>query len=183
MKTNPGIRPSYCFCVISLVLVAAGAGAQDAKKAADVTLTITRVRGHEYSVKELEGELKGKMVRYVLFSVDVVLDNQTGDELTVNSNFYSAFDGLRLVLLREGKNVAEQAYIHHQSPFSFDGRPFVLKKGKNQHDLRVPMRLPPEDWAKLDAKVVGDLPGSKFKGKLESNLIRIQRVKDFGPLE
>ena len=72
--------------------------------------------------------------------------------------------------------MAEQSYLFHQSPYSADPRPFILKKGKNQKDMRIPFWLLPEDWAGLQAKLVGDLPGSKFKGKLESNTIKIQRV-------
>ena len=57
------------------------------KKAPEVTLTITRVRGHEYSATELEGEFKGKQVRYVTFACDAVIDNQTGEDLTVYFEF------------------------------------------------------------------------------------------------
>ncbi len=111
----------------------------------------------------------------------MVIDNQTGEDLTVQSNFFSAFDGLSMLLLKDGMKVAEQSYLYHQSPYSADPRPFILKKGKNQKDMRFPFRLPPEDWAGLQAKMVGDLPGSKFKGKLESNTIKIQRVANFDP--
>jgi hypothetical protein len=151
---------------------------QEAKKIPEVTLAITRVRGFEYSVIELEGEMKGKDVRYVLLSCEVVIDNQTDEELTVMSNFFSAFDGLHVLLLRNGKIEADEAYIWHQSPRA-EAMPYVLKKGKNQRDLRIPFRLPPDDWASLQAKAVGELPGSCFKGKLESNTTEIQRVGSF----
>jgi hypothetical protein len=52
-----------------------------------------------------------------------------------------------------------------------------LNKGKNRAELRIPFRLPPDDWDGLQAKAVGELPGSNFKGKLESNTAKIQRVK------
>ena len=76
-------------------------------------------------------------------------------------------------LVRDGKTVGEQHYLAHQSPASPDPRPFVLKKGRNEKDVRIDFRLPPEDWAKLQARLVGGLPGSTFKGKLESRAVPI----------
>jgi hypothetical protein len=154
--------------------------AEDDSARPRVTLTVTRIRGWEYTAKELEGELQGKDVRYVALACDAVIDNQTGEELTVLSNFYSAFDGLSVQILRGGRVVAEKPYIFHQSPSGFDPQPFVLKKGKNEKDMRIPIRLPPEDWAKLEARLVGTLPGSAFKGKLTSKAVPMQRVKTLG---
>jgi hypothetical protein len=132
------------------------------------------------SAKELEGEMKGKDVRYVVLACDAVIDNQTGEELTVHSSFLSAFDGLRVQLLRDGRTVGEKPYIFHQSPAGAP-RPFVLKKGMNYKEIRIPFRLPPEDWPKLQAKLVGDLPGSAFKEKLESKAVPIRRVSTLEP--
>src|SRR5438045_906904 len=101
MKTNAVVTLVYT--IIFIALFAVRASAEDPKKVPEVTVTIIRARGYEYSVMELEGELKGKNVRYLLLSCEVVIDNHTGQELTVESNFFSAFDGLRVLLLREAK--------------------------------------------------------------------------------
>jgi hypothetical protein len=164
-----------------LVLLPAGGPSRDDPTKVRVTLTVTRIRGVEHSAKELEGEFKGQEVRYVVLACDAVIDNQTGEDLTVTSSFFSAFDGLSVQLLRDGRKVGEQHYTAHQSPGSPDPRSFVLKKGKNPKDMRILFRLPPADWAGLRARLVGGLPGSTFQGKLESNAVNIQRVTDFGP--
>src|SRR5262245_12205040 len=104
-----------CFAAMFFLLLAEGPSAADPTKPA-VTLTVTRVRGLEYTVKELEGERKGQQVRYVILACDAVIDNKTGEDLTVLSSFYSAFDGLGVQILRDGKVVGDQAYLGHQSP-------------------------------------------------------------------
>jgi len=109
-----------------------------------------------------------------------VIDNQTGEDLTVHSNFASAFDGLSVQILRDGRKVGERHYTLHQSPFS-EPRPFVLKQGKTQKDMRIPFRLAPADWAGLQARLVGGLPGSTFKGKLASKPVPIERVTSLDP--
>ena len=73
---------------ILVLLPAIGASAEDPTKPR-ITLTVTRIRGVEYSAKELEGEFKGKEVRFVVLACDAVIDNQTGKDLTVE-NFQKA---------------------------------------------------------------------------------------------
>lgn len=46
-------------------------------------------------------------------------------------------------------------------------------------DMRFPISDLPADWAGLEVKIIGYLPGSKFKGKLISETKKIQRVADF----
>jgi hypothetical protein len=179
MKLLAGKFCLLYFGAFLLMFPSQGAGQDDPTKPR-VTLTVTRIRGLEYSVKELEGELKGQNVRHVTLACDAVIDNQTGEELLVQSSLYSAFDGLSVQILRDGRKVGEQRYSSHQSPTGAI-RFFILKKGKNEKELRIPFRLPPEDWAKLQARLVGDLPGSAFKGKLESKSVPIQRVETLEP--
>ncbi len=164
---------------VLLSLAADRASAERGKNAPKVTLTITRVRAYEFSSTELEGEFKGKKVRNVLMACDVVVDNQTGENLIVHSNFSSALDYLDLELFRDGKRVVHESYNTHLSPTSLDGKPFLLKKGTTRTEMRFPIRLPPKDWSQLQARLQGSLPGSKFKGTLESNKMNINRVVDF----
>jgi hypothetical protein len=114
----------------------------------------------------------------VILACDAIIDNQTGEELTVLSNFYSAFDGLSIELLKEGKELRKLSYLHHQSPFSVEKQSYVLKKGKNELDMRFPIIAAPDDWTGLEVKIFGDLPGSKFEGKLTSDRKKIERVKE-----
>ena len=121
--------------------------------------------------------MKGQKVRDVILICDVVIDNQTGEDLTIFSNFFSAFDGLNIVLLKEGKELRNQSYLFHQSPMA-EKRPYVLKKGTNDRELRFPISAAPDNWAGLEVKIIGSLPGSKFEEKLISDTKKIQRVTD-----
>jgi hypothetical protein len=97
--------------------------------------------------------------RDILFSCDAVLDTATGKDLTVRSNFFSVFDGLELVVTaRDGKVLAQPAYIVHQSPFVL-GRKFTLKQGRTKEALNFP----------IPAR---DLPGDMktFKVRLNSSM-------------
>ena len=152
-------------------------------QAGEVSLTVTRVRGCEQTATELEGDQKGKEVQYALIACDLEVDNQTGEDLTVQSNFFSALDYLTLQLLRGDKVVAEERFTSHLSPSTSDGKPFVLKQGKTRDQLRFPVRLPPKDWAGLQIRLVGSLPGSNFKGALVSNKAEIRRVEDLNQEE
>ncbi len=152
-------------CVVLLIICASQAETQEPKQKPSVTLTLTRVRGAEFFSMPLEGPMKGEKVRAAVLACEVVIDNQTGEDLTVFSNFFSSFDGLHIVLLKEGKELRNQSYLFHQSPMA-EKRPYVLKKGKNEGHLRFPLSAAPEDWAGLEVKIVGCLPGSKFEGKL-----------------
>src|SRR5262245_13867021 len=76
-----------------------------------------------------------------LFRCEVVLDNATGKDLTVRSQFSSAFDGLELVVTTaEGKMLAQQPYTFHQAPFAPPERDFILKQGKTAATLKFPIR-------------------------------------------
>jgi hypothetical protein len=166
---------SHSFPVLGvgvLLLLSGATDGQDAKKSTGVTLTLVRVKAQESWSTPLEGEHAGKKIRDVLFACEVTLDNQTGEDLDVYSHFSSPFDGLSMVLLRDGKKAYEQAYVYHQSPFS-DSRPHILKKGKTERQLRLPIGPMTADWATFEAKLVGTLPGSKYKGKLESNTMKV----------
>jgi RNA polymerase sigma factor (sigma-70 family) len=151
-----------------------------AKPQAPVTLTLVRVRGKEYFARRPEGELQDKDVRHVIFACELVLENNSGEELIVQSNFFSAYDGLSLMLLKEGKELARRPYIGHQSPMA-EAKPYILKKGKNTAEVRIPVNPMAETWPTLQAKLVGTLPHSKFKGSLESNVVKVERVEDFEP--
>ncbi len=144
--------------------------------AAELTLMITNVRGYDHSVLELEGENKGEEVRFALIACDLLVDNQTGVDLVVLSNFHSALDYFTLELLRDGEVVTAVDYINHLSPTSPAAQPFVLRQGKTRTQLRFPVRLPPKDWTSLQARLVGVFPGSKFNAAVVSNTTEIQRV-------
>jgi hypothetical protein len=159
-----------------LLLLSGASDGQDAKKSTGVTLTLVRVRAQEFWSTPLEGEHAGKKLRNVLFAFDVILDNQTGEDLDVYSHFFSPFDGLSMILLRDGNKAYEQAYMHHQSPQSRDSRPHILKKGKTERQLRIPVvGSMTADWMTFEAKLVGTLPGSKYKGKLESKTMKVMQ--------
>jgi hypothetical protein len=113
-----------------------------------------------------------------LFRCEVLLDNATGKELTVRSNFSSAFDGLELVVTtREGKTLAQQPYTWHQSPFAPPGRDFTLKQGSTTATLVFPIRDLPGDVKVLKVRLVGTLPGSAYRRILSTETVEV-KVKE-----
>ena len=114
----------------------------------------------------------------VHFRCEVTLDNALGRELSVRSNFGSAFDGLELVVTTaEGKVVAQQGYTFHQSPFAPPGRTFPLKQGGTAGSLVFPISGLPDDARSLKVRLVGTLPGSGHNRILSSETLTVE-VKD-----
>jgi hypothetical protein len=159
---------------LAFLVISGGYAAQEKKENPPVTLTLTKVRGVEFFTELVDGP---KKVREVILACDVIIDNETGEDITVLSNS-SAFDGLSIVLLKEGKELRELSYLHHQSPLSFEKKSYVLKKGKNELDMRFPIIEAPDDWTGLEVRIRGNLPGSKFEGKLASDKKKIERVAE-----
>jgi hypothetical protein len=126
---------------------------------ATVTLCVSQV-----TVERLENDL--------LFVCQAVIDNATGAELTVKSNYSSAFDGLSLVVIDEkGRRLAVQPYLHHQSVVSLEPRSFLLAKGKNCRELTFPVPGLPKDRREYRVLVLGTLPGSEYNRTLCSDLV------------
>lgn len=110
----------------------------------------------------------------VLFRCDAVLDNTTGKDLTVRSPFFSAFDGLELVVTTpDGKVLAQQQYIRHQSPYG-PLRDFTLRPGRNEDLLVFPMRGLPADGKAFKVRLVGTLPRSGYDRILSSETLEVQ---------
>jgi hypothetical protein len=100
--------------------------------------------------------------RYVLFRCDAVIDNATGKDLTVRSNFNSVFDGLELVVTTpDGEVLAQQGYTYHQSPVSL-GKSFTLKQGRTERALVFPIGEISSEAKTLKVRLVGTLPGSDY---------------------
>jgi len=137
----------------------AAATKERAEKAPKISLTLNRVRGWKF-----EDE--------VLMVCDVVIDNQTGEDLIIYSSCFSAFDGLTLLLLKDGGIVVRQGYTFHQT--GGGRRPYLIKKGKNQKEIRIPIHKLPLNLADLQAKIVGNLPGCKVDVNLESKPVKIE---------
>ncbi|MBN1769662.1 MAG: hypothetical protein JXB32_00255 [Deltaproteobacteria bacterium] len=97
------------------------------------------------------------------------LHNDTGRELTVRTNFHSAFDGLSIVLLRpDGSELARQAYNYHQSPYAED-QAIPLPPGPTTEELGFPLRDLPRDLEGVRARLEGGLPGTEFPDGLASD--------------
>ena len=111
----------------------------------------------------------------ILFRCEVVLDNATGRDLSVQSNFSSIlFDGLELVVTtKDGKTLAQQPYVYHQAPFSPDGRKGTLKQGSTPRTLVFPIRDLPGDAMTVKVRLVGHLPGSDYRRILSTETIEV----------
>ncbi|MFO0965760.1 MAG: hypothetical protein U0793_09285 [Gemmataceae bacterium] len=109
----------------------------------------------------------------VFFFCDAVLINNTGAAFNVRSSFFSAFDGLRLVVFAEdGKKLLEQSFTAHQSPFSVRGSLFPVGQGENKKTLRFPVSGAPGDTKTVQVVLIGTLPGTDH-GVLCSDLARV----------
>lgn len=114
----------------------------------------------------------------ILFRCEVAIDNDTGRDLTVRSNFNSVFDGLELVVTTlEGKTLAQQGYTFHQSPFAPPGRVFALNQGKTADTLVFPLSALPEGMRAFKVRLVGTLPGSMHRRILSSETLVVE-IKD-----
>jgi hypothetical protein len=110
-----------------------------------------------------------------LFRCQVILDNATGKELAVRSNFSSVFDGLELMITtREGKTLIQQPYTFHQSPFAPPGREFTLKRGRTEATLVFPVHAFPRDAKAVKVRLVGSLPGSTYERLLATDTIEVK---------
>lgn len=111
---------------------------------------------------------------HTLFRCEVRLDNHTGDDLVVRSKFNSAFDGLELVVTNvQGRTLAQQPYIMHQSPFT-ESREFKLKKGVTTATIGCPIQDFPADVEVVKVRAVGTLPGSSYPRILSTETLEIK---------
>ena len=114
----------------------------------------------------------------LLFICGAVLHNRTGHSLTVLSNFFSAFDGLTIVVRSpDGQEVHRQPYIYHQSPYAQD-QSFELPSGETRREIRFPIRRSTPLVGPHEVLLVGGLPGTPYDTGLISNTLRVEAVAD-----
>ena len=110
-----------------------------------------------------------------LFDCQAVLDNATGKELAVRTNFYSVFDGLEVVVTNaDGKVLAQQGYIYHQSPRTSSGRSLTLAQGRTNAGLVFPIVELPSNVKSFKVRLIGTLPGSDYLRILSSETIAVK---------
>ncbi|GMV78856.1 MAG: hypothetical protein AMXMBFR7_00400 [Planctomycetota bacterium] len=121
---------------------------------------------HKVAAERLEKDIH--------FRCEVTLDNGTGRDLAVRSNFSSVFDGLEVVVTDpKGKVLVQRGYTIHQSPFAPPGRVFPLKQGQTAGTLVFPIHDLPADARTLKVRLVGTLPGSGFERILSSETLEV----------
>jgi len=121
----------------------------------------------------LAGASAEQLKQGILFACEAILDNASGKELPVRTNFYSAFDGLEVVVTNsEGKVLAQQGYTFHQSPNT--GRTFALPPGSTKGSLVFPIHDLPTDSKLFKVRLVGALPGSDYRRILSSETIEVR---------
>lgn len=109
---------------------------------------------------------------------DAALDNHTDTPLVVTSNFYSAFDGLSLVVRDvNDRLLAQQSFLVHQSPNASD-RHFTLRVGRNTHHMFFPLITLTNAPSTLRVQLVGTLPGSGYHAGLTSQVVRVTVRED-----
>ena len=116
-----------------------------------------------------------RLTNYMLFICEARLDNASGKDLTVRSNFYSAFDGLELVVTdKHGKILAQQSYLMHQSPYSFEPREFKVKQGITSDELRFPIPNLQKQAREFRVRLVGTLLRSSYQRILSTETIEVK---------
>jgi hypothetical protein len=118
----------------------------------------------------------------VTFRCSVELENATGKEIKVISNFGAELDGIDLVVTNEkGQILVQQTYTYHQSPIYAGGKTVVIKKGKSSLSILFPIRgLDPEIKA-ARVRLVGRLSKSTYKHICSSETIAVV-VRDIASL-
>jgi len=115
-----------------------------------------------------------RLANDTLIRCEIRLENETDSDLTVRSNFTSAFDGLEIVVTTvDGKTLAQQSYAFHQSPFSM-GRDFLLKKGTTTATIGFPISDFSRDVTEIKVRLVGTLPGSSYKRILSTETLTVK---------
>jgi hypothetical protein len=151
--------------MIAAVGLIAGAGRAAAGEPPGVTLRLAKVEA-----EPLDKE--------ILFQCHLGLDNETGRELKVRSNFSSAFDATEIVVTdRDGKVIAQQDQRLHLSPVTAAGRDFPLKKGTTKHDLVFPIQDLPAGAKAFKVRLVGTLPGSGYDRILSTETLEVEVKK------
>lgn len=104
----------------------------------------------------------------------VVVKNNSGAPLRVKSRFFSAFDGLDLVIMdQKGKKLGQQSYIFHQSPMA-EEREYILRTGTSKGRLAFDLRDLPMAVDQLQVRLVGTLPGSGYEPALTTKAVPVK---------
>jgi hypothetical protein len=112
--------------------------------------------------------------KYVGFALEVAVDNATGKDITARSHFYSAFDGLVLVVTdKNGKTLAQQSNVMHQSPTA-TLNPYIVKAGTTSEKLGFPIPDFPKEATMVKVRLVGQLPNSDYKRFLSTETIEVE---------
>ena len=149
----------------ALVLLLAGCVASPQPGSVTLFITIAVAKRYTNMSSNVETEIL----------CQAVIDNRTGAPLIVFSNFYSAFDGLDLVVRDDhGRLLAQEPFIYHQSPYgSSNGRPFTLQSGRNTHDMHFSLTSMTNASDKLSLQLVGTLPRSSYTASLTSQVVQV----------
>jgi hypothetical protein len=150
-----------CICVVLLV-----GGAWTAVASADPPEVLVKLTLNKAAAERRTDD--------VLFECEATLDNATGRALNVRTSFFSAFDGVEIVLFdARGKKLRVQPYTFHQSPFAVDGTQ-PLEVGKTTKRLVFPVSGLPADVKTFRVCLIGTLPGSAYNpGLLLSDLVEV----------
>src|SRR5262249_12095722 len=110
----------------------------------------------------------------VLFEGEATLEHVTGKVLNVRTCFFSAFDGVEIVVFdARGKKLRVQPYTFHQSPLAADGTQ-PLEVGRTTKRLVFPVSGLPGDVKKFRVCLIGTLPGSAYDpGLLMTDLVEV----------
>jgi hypothetical protein len=151
--------------VTAWLVIAGGSRATAGDPAPGVTLRLTNAEAE-------------RGPKYILFHCYLELDNETGHELKVRSNFSSAFDGLELVITdRDGKVLAQQSQMRHKSPANLKARDFPLKTGRTKEDVVFPIDDLPVEAKAFKVRLVGTLLGSGYDRILSTETMEVEVKK------
>jgi hypothetical protein len=100
----------------------------------------------------------------VWFDCQIVIDNETGQELEGTSHYNTGYSGSLKVVVSDvnGKEIARASKNSYLSNWSIAPIVTVLPKGRDTFELSIPIdgRLLPTNLAGVRVRVEGTLPGS-----------------------
>ena len=157
------MRNTHSFLAVA-GLMAVAVGCQGP---ANVTLTLADVQ----ATVETRDDIGGPERQVLNVQCTVTAENNTGQALSVETNFYSPFDGLSLVAMdRSGRELFRMGYTFHQSPYA-PAQQQLLAPGETTQVLHFPIIPWDGDESDIAFKLVGGFAGTAYAHDLESNTV------------
>lgn len=108
------------------------------------------------------------------FAFDITLNNSSGRDLKVRTNFHSALDALDMVVTdTDGKLLVRRGYTYHQSPASQNGSEKVLPNGISKAQMLFPISDFGTAGQQVHVQLIGLIDAKGFSQSISSKKLRV----------